>query len=53
MAFKLIKNTYYPESLYGIEEPINQKKEFEKQFLYKEIELTENLNSKIITGQER
>jgi hypothetical protein len=41
---------FFLESLY-IFEPINQK-DLKKQFLYKEIELTENLNSKIITRSE-
>jgi hypothetical protein len=50
---KLIQNTYYilRKLIFGIEKPINPKKEFEKQFLYKEIELTENLNSILLTGQ--
>jgi hypothetical protein len=51
---KLTKNTYYflRKLLFRIEKPINPKKEFEKQFLYKEIELIENLNSKLTTGQK-
>ncbi|MEM0575511.1 hypothetical protein [Flavobacterium polysaccharolyticum] len=51
---KILKQTYYylREIIFGIERPTDPKKEFEKQFLYKEIELTENLNSKLITGQK-
>lgn len=52
--FKLIRNgyNYLKEILFGIERPTNPKKELEKKFLYKEIELTENLNSKLICGQK-
>jgi hypothetical protein len=51
---KITRNTCYflREFIFGIEKPINPKKEFDKQFLYKEIELTENLNSKLISGQK-
>ncbi len=52
--FKLLKLAYYylREILFGIERPTNPKKEFEKKLLYKEIELTENLNSELISGQK-